>query len=49
MQLDKFALAARLEARLKLEDNLEISAGYNGLIGSTITDHGARATVQVRF
>ncbi|ASJ92090.1 autotransporter-associated beta strand repeat-containing protein [Porphyrobacter sp. CACIAM 03H1] len=49
VQLDKFALAARLEARLKLEDNLEISAGYNGLIGSTITDHGARATVQVRF
>jgi outer membrane autotransporter protein len=49
VQLDKTALAARLDATLTLEDNLAISLGYSGLIGSTTTDHGARASVHVRF
>lgn len=48
-QLDKTALAARLDAQFDLEDNLSISLGYTGLIGKTQTDHSARATVSVRF
>ncbi|WDA40192.1 autotransporter-associated beta strand repeat-containing protein [Erythrobacter sp. BLCC-B19] len=48
-QLDKWAFAARLDAELTLEENLSISVGYTGLIGSSQTDHGARATLQVRF
>ncbi|PLK22585.1 hypothetical protein C0V72_14130 [Porphyrobacter sp. TH134] len=48
-QLDKTALAARLNAQFDLEDNLSIALGYTGLIGKTQTDHGARATVSVRF
>lgn len=49
VQLDKWALAARLDATLELEENLAISLGYAGLLGETRTDHSARATVQVRF
>ncbi|MFO6446274.1 autotransporter-associated beta strand repeat-containing protein [Erythrobacter sp. NE805] len=48
-QIDKTALAARLDATLALGKNLSIAVGYTGLIGDTVTDHGARATVQVRF
>ncbi|UYV16018.1 autotransporter-associated beta strand repeat-containing protein [Porphyrobacter sp. ULC335] len=48
-QLDEVAFAGRFDAVLELEENLMISVGYTGLIGSTQTDHGARATVQVRF
>ncbi|MBU7581217.1 MAG: autotransporter domain-containing protein, partial [Porphyrobacter sp.] len=48
-QLDKTALAARLDAQFDLGDSLSISLGYTGLIGKNQTDHGARATVQVRF
>jgi outer membrane autotransporter protein len=48
-QLDKWAFAARLDAQLSLEENLSISVGYTGLIGASQTDHGARATLQVRF
>ena len=49
VQLDKWALAARLDATLELEENLAISLGYAGLLGETRTDHSARATVQVHF
>ncbi len=49
VQLDKTAIAARFEAILELEENLSMSVGYTGLIGDTLTDHGARATIQVRF
>jgi outer membrane autotransporter protein len=49
VQLDKFALAARLEAVVGLDDNVDFTVGYTGLIGSSVTDHGARATLQVRF
>ncbi len=48
-QLDSKALAARLDATLELDKNISIGVGYTGLIGETFTDHGARATVQVRF
>lgn len=47
--LDRAALAARLEATLELARNISLSAGYSGLIGQSVTDHGARATLQVRF
>jgi outer membrane autotransporter protein len=49
VQLDKLALAARLEAVLELDERINLTAGYTGLIGSTITDHGARATLHIRF
>jgi len=49
VQLDEVALAARLDATLAFEKNLTFSVGYTGLIGSTISDHGARATLQVQF
>ncbi len=48
-QLDAFAVAARLDAAITLGKNVDLSVGYSGLIGSTITDHGARATLQVQF
>jgi fibronectin-binding autotransporter adhesin len=48
-QLDELALAARFDATVALGSNAELSVGYTGLIGSTVTDHGARATLQVRF
>ncbi|MCL9999325.1 MAG: autotransporter domain-containing protein, partial [Erythrobacter sp.] len=49
VQLDEVALSARLDASLKLGKNVDFSVGYTGLIGSTISDHGARATLQVQF
>lgn len=49
VQLDRTASSARLEAQLQLEENLSIALGYSGLLGETIKDHAARATVQVRF
>ena len=48
-QFDEVAVAARLDASLKLGKNVDFSVGYTGLIGSTISDHGARATLQVQF
>ena len=48
-QLDEVALAARLDARFSLDDKLEVSVGYIGLIGSTQTDHGARAAIMIQF
>ncbi len=48
-QLDEVALAARLEAQFSLDDALQVSFGYTGLIGDTQTDHGARATIMVQF
>lgn len=49
VQLDKLALAARFDAAVKLGKNVDLTIGYTGLIGSTITDHGARATLNVQF
>ncbi|WAC24088.1 autotransporter-associated beta strand repeat-containing protein [Blastomonas sp. SL216] len=49
VQLDSFALAARLDATLKLGSNADLSLGYTGLIGNDTADHGARATLSVRF
>lgn len=49
VQLDDLALAARLDATLELGRNVELSVGYTGLIGDTIQDHGARATLQIAF
>nr|MCU0947288.1 autotransporter outer membrane beta-barrel domain-containing protein [Porphyrobacter sp.] len=49
VQLDETALAARLEALVELGENIDFTVGYTGLIGSTVSDHGARATLQVRF
>jgi len=49
VQIDKFAIAARLDAMVKLGRNADLSLGYSGLIGSDTTDHGARATVSIRF
>ena len=48
-QLDRTALAARLDAMFTFEENLSITLGYSGLIGNTQTDHAARATIEVRF
>ena len=48
-QFEEVAVAARLDASLKLGKNVDFSVGYTGLIGSTISDHGARATLQVQF
>lgn len=49
VQLDSFALAARLDATVKLTDGADLSLGYTGLIGKDTADHGARATLSVRF
>jgi outer membrane autotransporter protein len=49
VQLDDVALAARLEALVELGENIDFTVGYTGLLGSAFTDHGARATLQVRF
>lgn len=49
VQLDKTALSARLDAQLQLEENLAITLGYSGLIGDTIKDHSARASISLRF
>ena len=49
VQLDSFALAARLDATLKLGSHADLSLGYTGLIGNDTADHGARATLSVRF
>lgn len=49
VQLDKTAISTRLEAQLQLEENLAITLGYSGLLGDTIKDHAARATISVRF
>lgn len=49
VQLDSFALAARLDATLKLSSHADLSLGYTGLIGNDTADHGARATLSVRF
>lgn len=49
VQLDSFALATRLDATLKLGRNADLSIGYTGLIGKDTADHGARATLSVRF
>jgi autotransporter-associated beta strand protein len=49
VQLDDFALSAKLDATLKLGRNADFSLGYTGLIGKSTADHGARATLSVRF
>lgn len=49
VQLDSFALAARLDATVGLTDEADLSLGYTGLIGKDTADHGARATLSVRF
>ncbi|WP_052129416.1 autotransporter-associated beta strand repeat-containing protein [Sphingomonas sp. 35-24ZXX] len=49
VQLDSFALATRLDATVKLGRNADLSIGYTGLIGKDTADHGARATLSVRF
>jgi len=48
-QFDEVALSARLDAAIRLGKNVDLSVGYTGLIGSTVSDHGARATLQVQF
>jgi outer membrane autotransporter protein len=48
-QLDEVALAARFDAQFEVAEGVDFSIGYSGLIGSTIQDHGARATLNVRF
>lgn len=48
-QLDRTALAARLDAAFQFDENVAITIGYNGLIGKTQTDHNAAATISVRF
>ncbi len=48
-QLDELAFAGRFEAAVQLEENLAFSVGYTGLLGKTQSDHGARATIQIRF
>ncbi|WP_156076273.1 autotransporter-associated beta strand repeat-containing protein [Erythrobacter colymbi] len=49
VQLDDVALAARLEADFDLGDNVGLALGYSGLIGSTLQDHSAKATLHVVF
>ena len=49
VQLDDFALSAKLDATLKLGRNADFSLGYTGLIGKNTADHGARSTLSVRF
>lgn len=48
-QLDRTAFAGRLDAVFQFDEHVAITLGYTGLIGKTQTDHGARATVSVRF
>lgn len=49
VQLDSFALAARLDATVSLGRNADLAIGYTGLIGNDTKDHGARATLSIRF
>jgi autotransporter-associated beta strand protein len=49
VQLDSFAIAARLDGTFRLGSNADLSLGYTGLIGKDTADHGARATLSVRF
>ncbi len=49
VQIDDVALAARFEAQVSLGKAANLTIGYTGLIGTTVTDHGARATLQVQF
>lgn len=49
VQLDQAALVAGFDATWELDSNVQFSVGYNGLIGSTITDNVARASLQMRF
>ena len=43
--LDKSAVALEAQASFHLSPNATLSAGYNGVIGSKNSDHGARATI----
>ncbi|WP_285712020.1 autotransporter-associated beta strand repeat-containing protein [Erythrobacter oryzae] len=48
-QFDEVAIAARLDAEFKLGKAVDLSLGYTGLVGSTVSDHGVRASLQVQF
>ncbi|BCW90435.1 hypothetical protein sos41_36040 [Alphaproteobacteria bacterium SO-S41] len=49
IQLDDFAITARLDATMRINDGIDLSLGYTGLVGAATSDHGARVTLGVRF
>lgn len=49
VQLDRLALTTRLDATTAIARHVDVSLGYTGLIGKDSADHGARASLTIRF
>lgn len=49
VQLDRLALTTRLDATTAIAKHVDVSLGYTGLIGKDSADHGARASLTIRF
>ncbi|MBX3563587.1 MAG: autotransporter domain-containing protein [Sphingomonas sp.] len=48
-EFDRFAATANLNLTVDLSDRLSLRVGYSGILGSRTREHGARATLNLRF